>query len=666
MCDNADNYKGWTNCKVAFETKGTKESDGKYTGAIVLSTLDNYKCYHDKESTDNQKSCDWAFCAAWNTNKDIWDKSNCGMKYTGITYGNATTGVGHLGEALYGKVDAAMDKYLTWDHCSQNYSMTWKADKKSNCGVKYPDAATKEKGDCVYGDSCTYDLCHSDADAKKADNCKDCSATSTDAQKSWCYRKSLADVKTRADWTSLNKKDANDYKTETGKSAGLKTKETDDCKKKTTTAEKTACTKATKNVTDNTDAIADTQDKLAWNQQYRNFNDKTWWTADTTKAYGKDSVEADGTTCETDAKSRQSAAKKATAAAVKAVGTKYDKTTKECAEVDKKADDSHDCLDLKWANANEKTVDAHVATAVANNKNDWDDTKQAWFGYWNTNAIINADDLKAAKALQATNVANVTAATKATSKTHAHLTILQRWETAGKDAIHNVDHQKTWHANSLKAATTKDDVDAIKKVDEKEAKDAKAAEATACKAPQTTKAEKDGCTAATAWTAMQNQFVKDDDARVTALAKAKSSSSKSKATTNAKQGKTKKEADAILTTLKAAETKADNAVKATEKSQKTGDCSTKAKEDDADCKKYAGDLVTEKAALAKATTAVKTQEAYIKKNFGSSGATVGIIVGCVVGVLCLGGGAAWYIKHKKAEDAGFVDDLYTPFVDAEL
>jgi hypothetical protein len=83
-------------------------------------------------------------------------------------------------------------------------------------------------------------------------------------------------------------------------------------------------------------------------------------------------------------------------------------------------------------------------------------------------------------------------------------------------------------------------------------------------------------------------------------------------------------------------------------------------------KKYAGDLVTEKAALAKATAAVKTQEAYIKKNFGSSGATVGIIVGCVVGVLCLGGGAAWYIKHKKAEDAGFVDDLYTPFVDAEL
>jgi len=52
-----------------------------------------------------------------------------------------------------------------------------------------------------------------------------------------------------------------------------------------------------------------------------------------------------------------------------------------------------------------------------------------------------------------------------------------------------------------------------------------------------------------------------------------------------------------------------------------------------------------------------------------SGATVGIVIACVAAVLCIGGGAAWYIKHKKAgeanDGASFGDDLYTAFVDTE-
>merc|ERR1712100_207762 len=117
----------------------------------------------------------------------------------------------------------------------------------------------------------------------------------------------------------------------------------------------------------------------------------------------------------------------------------------------------------------------------------------------NTNAIINADDLKAAKALQADNVSAVAAASAKDSKTAAHKTILERWEAAGKAAIHNVDHQKTWHAYSLKHATTDKDVAAIKKVDEKEHSAAKKAETSACKT-QKTSAEKTACTNAKAWT----------------------------------------------------------------------------------------------------------------------------------------------------------------------
>ena len=50
----------------------------------------------------------------------------------------------------------------------------------------------------------------------------------------------------------------------------------------------------------------------------------------------------------------------------------------------------------------------------------------------------------------------------------------------------------------------------------------------------------------------------------------------------------------------------------------------------------------------------------------SGGAVVGIIVGCCVGALVLGGCALWYFKyHKKSGgEGGFNhDDLYEAFVD---
>lgn len=166
---------------------------------------------------------------------------------------------------------------------------------------------------------------------------------------------------------------------------------------------------------------------------------------------------------------------------------------------------------------------------------------------------------------------------------------------------------------------------------------------------------------------MQAQFLTDDSDAKTALnaKKSKKSKSKSKATTtNAAQGKTKKDAESILAGLKTDETNAKAKVTKTKAAMTKDKCATKADKDDADCKALEATLKTEEAAVTTATAAVTKQEAYIKKHFSSSGATVGIIVGSIVAVLCIGGGAAWYIKRKKAEES--FDDVYTSFVDAEL
>merc|ERR1712159_309148 len=60
----------------------------------------------------------------------------------------------------------------------------------------------------------------------------------------------------------------------------------------------------------------------------------------------------------------------------------------------------------------------------------------------------------------------------------------------------------------------------------------------------------------------------------------------------------------------------------------------------------------------------KKLEAALKKH----GATIGIIIGCAVGALCIGGVAWWYCKHKgknadKSENN--FDDLYEAFVDSD-
>ena len=125
---------------------------------------------------------------------------------------------------------------------------------------------------------------------------------------------------------------------------------------------------------------------------------------------------------------------------------------------------------------------------------------------------------------------------------------------------------------------------------------------------------------------------------------------------NAKK-ETKTVAEADLATLEKANKAAALKVKTTEGLIKK-DCTTTADKADATCKGYDATLKADKEAATKTEAAVKAQEAYIKKNYGS--ATVGIIIGCVAGVLCIGGGAAWYIKHKKANDE-FADDVYTSF-----
>lgn len=49
------------------------------------------------------------------------------------------------------------------------------------------------------------------------------------------------------------------------------------------------------------------------------------------------------------------------------------------------------------------------------------------------------------------------------------------------------------------------------------------------------------------------------------------------------------------------------------------------------------------------------------------GATVGIIIGCVVGVCCIAGAAYYFCVHKKKAEAEgmYSDDLYEAFVDRE-
>lgn len=269
---------------------------------------------------------------------------------------------------------------------------------------------------------------------------------------------------------------------------------------------------------------------------------------------------------------------------------------------------------------------------------------QPWFGTWNTNAIIDSKTLADANALQATNVSNHKKAPDTTDADKEKVFVLESYVTAGAAAIHNVAHQDTWHKHLLAGEKTKKELEATLKADTASHKAAVSAEKTAC---GTTSAEKKAkkCTDATDWTKMHADFITADNTAIKALSSTKANSKK----------ETKAEAEADLTKLKDANTAAAKKVSNTEALIKKH-CTTAAEKTDSACTTYDATLKADKEAAAKTETAVKDQETYIKKNYGS--ATVGIIIGCVAGVLCIGGGAAWYIKHKKANDE-FADDVYT-------
>ena len=65
--------------------------------------------------------------------------------------------------------------------------------------------------------------------------------------------------------------------------------------------------------------------------------------------------------------------------------------------------------------------------------------------------------------------------------------------------------------------------------------------------------------------------------------------------------------------------------------------------------------------------ACNLKEAKADDSTKGGGATVGIIIGCVVGVCCIAGAAYYFCVHKKKAEAEgmYSDDLYEAFVDRE-
>merc|ERR1712127_199849 len=161
--------------------------------------------------------------------------------------------------------------------------------------------------------------------------------------------------------------------------------------------------------------------------------------------------------------------------------------------------------------------------------------------------------------------------------------------------------------------------------------------------------------------------IKAEKAAAAAAAAAKkhhSSSSKSKHHSKANAAHaTKSAAKKALADLKTDDTNAAAALKKNNDEQTTDKCTVAANKTKAPCDALIAahpGLVT---AAADAKTAYDDAEAAYNKKCGSSG-TVGIIIGCIAGALVVGGGAAWYIRHKK-ESAAF-DDVYSAMVDNEM
>lgn len=227
-------------------------------------------------------------------------------------------------------------------------------------------------------------------------------------------------------------------------------------------------------------------------------------------------------------------------------------------------------------------------------------------------------------------------------------------------------YQNAWHAGDLSGAVTVAEVKKIQAADALTLASATSTKATACKAPAT--AATPACSTATKALAQQTTWKTDDAARVVAVEKAvKAAAAKAAAakTTVKLTSKEKKALAKELVALKLASTNAKALVTADEAAQKKGDCLVKNKATTV-CEDLATKLAEDKTAATSAATAVTTFEKDMPKP--SSGATVGIVIACVAAVLCIGGGAAWYIKHKKggeASEAQFGDDLYTAFVDTE-
>jgi len=160
--------------------------------------------------------------------------------------------------------------------------------------------------------------------------------------------------------------------------------------------------------------------------------------------------------------------------------------------------------------------------------------------------------------------------------------------------------------------------------------------------------------------------IKAEKAAAAAAAKKNHTKSSSKSKHHSKANAThatKSAAKKALADLKTDDTNAAAALKKNNDDQTTDKCTVAANKTKAPCDALIAahpGLVT---AAADAKTAYDNAEAAYKKEYGSSG-TVGIIIGCIAGALVVGGGAAWYIRHKK-ESAAF-DDVYSAMVDNEM
>lgn len=69
--------------------------------------------------------------------------------------------------------------------------------------------------------------------------------------------------------------------------------------------------------------------------------------------------------------------------------------------------------------------------------------------------------------LQDENTAAVKDAKDTTADEKKKKAVLEIYEEKGAAAIHNIDHQKVWHVNSLKAAKTEAEVATLKDADTK-------------------------------------------------------------------------------------------------------------------------------------------------------------------------------------------------------